>query len=52
MKNKSIVGTALGLERSKHNWVSHHFRDRIQANIVLHQDMDASSLLKNFLVIE
>lgn len=52
MKNKLIVGTALGLETSKHNWVTHHFRDKIQTNIVLHQDMDALSLLKTFLVIE
>jgi hypothetical protein len=52
MKSKRIVSTAYGLEQSKLYWVQNYFRNEIDSRIVLHERMDALSLLKSDLTIE
>jgi hypothetical protein len=52
MKGKSLISTGLGLEPTKFRRVRKYFFDKIGADISIHLDTDALSLLRNELDIE
>lgn len=51
MRGKSVLGTSLGLEESRKQWVNEYFKEKKRGNIDLH-DKDVLSLLKNVLNYE
>lgn len=51
MRNKRIIASAFELELTKFDWVKHYFQQR-SCSISMYKNMDALSLLQNYLEIE
>jgi hypothetical protein len=51
MKGKRVIGTALGLERTKRNWTTAYFGEK-RGSIINLEDMDSLSLVKEYLEFE